>query len=106
MGMGCTTWRAMSGSGVKIGMIVVKKNLKEDLIIKLISYAKSSNPEFIENIWRLLISENLFLQGGLRVSSGPSKEVLKSANWHFGRGAKIESQESDDIDGRSLASSE
>ena len=24
MGMGCTTWRAMSGYGVKIGVIVVK----------------------------------------------------------------------------------
>ena len=24
MGMGCTTWRAMSGNGVKIGMVVAK----------------------------------------------------------------------------------
>ena len=43
-----------------------------------------------------MISENLYLQGGLRISIGPSKEALKSANWHFGRGAKIEPQVSDE----------
>jgi chorismate mutase len=80
----------------KDGVDIFKPRREEHLIKKLISFAQSTNPEFIENVWRLLISENLFLQGGLRVSTGPSKEVLKSANWHFGRGAKIESQASDE----------
>jgi len=80
----------------KDGVDIFKPRREEHLIKKLISYAKSSNPKFIENVWRLLISENLYLQGGLRISIGPSKEALKSANWHFGRGAKIEPQVSDE----------
>ena len=80
----------------KGGVDIFKPKREENLIKKLISFAKSSNPKFIENVWRLLISENLYLQGGLRISIGPSKEALKSANWHFGRGAKIEPQVSDE----------
>jgi len=80
----------------KNGVDIFKPKREEHLIKKLISFAKSSNPESIESVWRLLISENLCLQGGLRVSIGPSKEALKSANWHFGKGAKIEPQASDE----------
>ena len=80
----------------KDGVDIFKPRREEHLIKKLISFAKSSNPEFIENVWRLLISENLYLQGGLRISIGPSKEALKSANWHFGRGAKFEPQTSNE----------
>ena len=80
----------------KDGVDIFKPKREEYLIKTLISFSKSSNPEFIENVWRLLISENLCLQGGLRVSIGPSKEALKSAHWHFGRGAKIKPQTSDE----------
>ncbi len=80
----------------KDGVDIFKPKREENLIKKLISFAKSSNPKFIENVWRLLISENLYLQGGIRISIGPSKEALKSAHWHFGRGAKIEPQVSDE----------
>ncbi len=80
----------------KDGVDIFKPSREEHLIKNLISNAKSSNPEFIENVWRLLISENLYLQGGLRISIGPSKEALKSANWHFGRGAKFEPQKSNE----------
>ena len=73
----------------KSGEDIFKPDREEALIKDIIKQSKSSNPEFIERVWRLLISENLFLQGGLRISVGSSMDAYKSASWHFGRSAKI-----------------
>ena len=53
----------------KKGGDIFKPKREEALINKLLSRSKTSSPQFLENIWRLLISENLFLQGGLKISS-------------------------------------
>ena len=73
----------------KAGEDIFKPEREENLIKQIIKKSISSNPDFIERVWRLLISENLFLQGGLRVSVGSSMDAYKSACWHFGRSAKI-----------------
>ena len=73
----------------KSGENIFKPEREEALIKDIIKQSNSSNPEFIERVWRLLISENLFLQGGLRISVGSSMDAYKSACWHFGRSAKI-----------------
>ena len=73
----------------KEGGDIFKPKREEDLIKKLLSVSKKSSPQFIENVWRLLISENLFLQGGLKISVGSSQKALDTAKWHFGRAAKI-----------------
>ena len=72
----------------KSGEDIFKPEREEALIKDIINQSNSSNPEFIERVWRLLISENLFLQGGLKISVG-SMDAYKSASWHFGRSAKI-----------------
>ncbi len=73
----------------KSGQNIFKPDREEALIKDIIKQSNSSNPEFIERVWRLLISENLFLQGGLKISVGSSMDAYKSASWHFGRSAKI-----------------
>ena len=73
----------------KSGEDIFKPEREETLIKQIIKQSISSNPDFIERVWRLLISENLFLQGGLRVSVGSSMDAYESACWHFGRSAKI-----------------
>ena len=73
----------------KSGEDIFKPEREEAIIKDIIKQSNSSNPEFIERVWRLLISENLFLQGGLRISVGSSMDAYKSACWHFGRSAKI-----------------
>lgn len=73
----------------KKGGDIFKPKREETLIKKLLSVSKASSPQFIENVWRLLISENLFLQGGLKISVGSSQKAFDTAKWHFGRAAKI-----------------
>ena len=73
----------------KKGGDIFKPKREEALINKLLSRSKTSSPQFLENIWRLLISENLFLQGGLKISVGFSQKAFDTAKWHFGRAAKI-----------------
>ena len=73
----------------KKGGDIFKPKREEALIKKLLSVSKTSSPQFIENVWRLLISENLFLQGGLKISVGSSQKAFDTAKWHFGRSAKI-----------------
>ena len=46
----------------KNGQDIFKPEREEALINRLISISGNSNPQFVENIWRTLISENLFLQ--------------------------------------------
>ena len=73
----------------KSGEDIFKPEREEALIKDIIKQSNSSNSEFIERVWRLLISENLFLQGGLKIYVGSSMDAYKSASWHFGRSAKI-----------------
>jgi chorismate mutase/prephenate dehydratase len=73
----------------KKGGDIFKPKREEALINKLLSRSKTSSPQFLENIWRLLISENLFLQGGLKISVGSSKKAFDTAEWHFGKAAQI-----------------
>ena len=73
----------------KAGEGIFKPEREESLIKQIINLSNYSNPDFIEGVWRLLISENLFLQGGLKISVGESSDAYKSACWHFGRSAKI-----------------
>ena len=73
----------------KKGGDIFKPKREEALINKLLSRSKTSSPQFLENIWRLLISENLFLQGGLKISVGSSKKAFDTAKWHFGKAAQI-----------------
>ena len=73
----------------KAGENIFKPEREESLIKHIIKLSNSSNPDFIERVWRLLISENLLLQGGLKISVGSSIDAYKSACWHFGRSAKI-----------------
>ena len=61
----------------KSGENIFKPEREETLIKDIIKRSNSSNPEFIERVWRLLISENLFLQGGLRISVGSSIDAYK-----------------------------
>ena len=79
----------------KNGVNIFKPKREQALIKKLISKSKTSKSEYIETIWRLLISENLSLQGGLKIVLGPSADVYKTSLWHFGNGAKFESEETD-----------
>ena len=74
----------------KNGQDIFKPEREEALINRLISISGDSNPQFVENIWRTLISENLFLQGGLKISVGSSKDAYETAKWHFGRAAQID----------------
>ena len=62
---------------------------EEKLIKNLVSKNKKLKPDYIENIWRLLIIENLFLQGGVKVFLSPEKEVKETVNWYFGKSASI-----------------
>ena len=73
----------------KKGGDIFKPKREEALIKRLLSVSKTSSPQFLENVWRLLISENLFLQGGLKISVGSSQKAFDTAKWHFGRAAKI-----------------
>ena len=73
----------------KKGGDIFKPKREEALINKLLSRSKTSSPQFLENIWRLLISENLFLQGSLKISVGSSKKAFDTAKWHFGKAAQI-----------------
>ena len=78
----------------KSGTNIYKPKREEALINNLIEKGKSSNPEYIESIWRLLISENLKLQGGLKIITDNSRETLKTVNWYFNYGASITSEKS------------
>jgi len=73
----------------KNGDDIFKPKREEELVKRLISISSNSNPQFVENIWRILISENLFLQGGLKISVGSSNGAYNTAQWHFGRAAQI-----------------
>ena len=44
---------------------IFKPEREEALIKDIIKQSNSSNPEFIERVWRLLISENLFCKEDL-----------------------------------------
>ena len=80
--------------GAKNGTNIFKPKREEILIKNLIKKSKRSSPEYIESLWRLLISENLKLQGGLKIVVDNSNETLKTTNWYFGYGASITSTKS------------
>ena len=88
----------------KDGKGIFKPKREESLIRNLFSISKKCRHEFIESIWRLLISENLSLQGGLKLALGPSKSIIKTTIWHFGKGASHEVFDTDEEALRSLAS--
>ena len=62
---------------------------EEKLIKNLVLKTKALKPDYIEDIWRIFIIENLYLQGGLQVFLGPEKEVKTTAKWYFGKSASI-----------------
>ena len=80
--------------GAKSGTNIFKPKREEVLIKNLIKKSKRSSPEYIESLWRLLISENLKLQGGLKIVVDNSNETLNTTNWYFGYGASITSTKS------------
>ena len=80
--------------GAKNGTNIFKPKREEVLIKNLIKKSKRSSPEYIESLWRLLISENLKLQGGLKIITDNSRETLKTVNWYFNYGAYITSEKS------------
>ena len=62
---------------------------EEKLIKNLVAKTETLKPDYIEDIWRLFIIENLYLQGGIKVFLGPEKEVKETVNWYFGKSASI-----------------
>ena len=77
-------------------VVLAKKNKnifnplrEEKLIKKLVSKTNFLKPEYIEDIWRLLISENILNQGGIKIFLGPEKEVEETARWYFRNSAII-----------------
>ena len=73
----------------KGGANIFDPRREEKLIKNLVFKAKKLTPDYIENIWRLFIIENLYLQGGLKVFVGPEKEVEETSKWYFGKSATI-----------------
>ena len=77
-------------------VVYAKKNknifnpLREEMLIKnLVNKTKFLKPEYIEDVWRVLISENILHQGGVDIFLGPEKEVEETARWYFRNSALI-----------------